>query len=91
VVTVDGGGGLDRIHASGHELEDSHLGSGVLASNAVRAELEVGGTTLDVLSMRIVKVRVEDLLGVSERALKTRTDNVEVLGHLLVVDVVALS
>jgi hypothetical protein len=91
VVTVDCGGSLDRIHASGHELEDSHLGSGVLASNAVRAELEVGGTTLDVLSMRIVKVRVEDLLGVGERALETRTDNVEVLGHLLVVDVVALS
>jgi hypothetical protein len=90
VVTVDGGGGLDRVHTSGHELENGHLGSGVLASNAVGAELEVGSTTLDVLSMRVVKVRVEDLLGVGERALETRTDNVKVLGHLLVVDVVAL-
>jgi hypothetical protein len=90
VVTVDGGGGLDGGHASGHELEDSHLGSGVLASNTVGTELEVGGTTLDVLTVGVVKVRVQDLLGVGERALQTSTNNLEVLGHLLVVDEVAL-
>jgi hypothetical protein len=90
VVTVDGSGGLDGGHASGHELKDSHLSSGILASNTVRAELEVGGTTLDVLTVGVVKVRVQDLLGVGERALQTSTNDVEVLGHLLVVNVVAL-
>jgi hypothetical protein len=90
VVTVDGGGSLDAVHASGHELQNSHLGSGILASNAVGAQLEVRDTTLDVLAVRVVKVRVEDLLGVSERTLQTGTDDGEVLGHLLVVDVVAL-
>jgi hypothetical protein len=35
-------------------------------------------------------VRVQDLLGVSERTLQTRANDVEVLGHLLVVDVVTL-
>jgi hypothetical protein len=87
---MDGGGGLDGRHASGHELQNSHLGSGVLASNTVGTELEVGGTTLDVLAMGVIQVRVQDLLGIGERALKTTTDDVEVLGHLLVVDVVAL-
>ena len=35
-------------------------------------------------------MRVQDLLGVGERALQTSTNDVEVLGHLLVVNVVAL-
>lgn len=90
VVTVDGGGGLDAVHASGHELKNGHLGGGILASNAIGAQLEVRDTTLDVLAVGVVKVRVQDLLGVSERTLQTRTDDVEVLGHLLVVDVVTL-
>jgi hypothetical protein len=90
VVTVDSGRGLDAVHASGHELQDSHLGGGILASNTIGTQLEVRDTTLDVLAVRVVKVRVQDLLGESERALQTRTDNVEVLGHLLVVDVVTL-
>ena len=82
VVTVDSGRSLNGGHAGGHELEDSHLGSGVLASNTVGAQLQVGGTTLDVLSVRVVQVRVEDLLGVGQRALQTSTDDVEVLVHL---------
>jgi len=90
VVTVDGGGGLDGGHAGRHELQNSHLGGGVLASNTVGTELEVRGTTLDVLAMGVVQVRVQNLLGVGERALQTRTDDAEVLRHLLVVDVVAL-
>jgi hypothetical protein len=90
VVTVDGGGGLDAVHASGHELQNSHLSGGILASNTIGAQLEVRDTTLDVLSVRVVKVRVEDLLGVGKRTLQTRANDVEVLGHLLVVDVVTL-
>lgn len=89
VVTVDGGGGSDGGHASGHELENGHLGSGVLASNTVGTELEVRDTTLDVLLMRVVKMRVENLLGVGQRTVvKTLADDAEVLAHLGVVDVV---
>lgn len=90
VITVDGGGGLDTLHVGGHELQNGHLGGGILASNTIGAQLEVRDTTLDVLAVGVVQVRVQDLLGESERALQTGTDDGEVLGHLLVVDVVTL-
>ena len=82
VVTVDGGRGSDGGHASGHELQNSHLSSGVLASDTVGAHLEVRLSTLDVLSMRIIKVRVQNLLSVGKRAAQTLTNNVQVLRHL---------
>lgn len=86
MVTVDGGGVGNRGHAGRHELHDGHLGSGVLASNAVGAQLEVGDTTLNVLTVRVVQVRIQNLLGVAQRAVEAGADNVQVLGHLLVVD-----
>lgn len=90
VVAVDGGGVRNGGHAGGHELEDCHLGSGVLTSNTVGPQLEVGGAALDFLTFWVVQVRVEDLLGVCEGAVEPRPDDGEVLGHLLVVDEVAL-
>ena len=90
VVAVDSGRSSDRGHASGHELENGHLGGGILASNTVGAELEVAGTTLNILVVGVVQVRVEDLLGEGERAVETAADNLEVLAHLRIVDVVAL-
>lgn len=89
VVTVDGGGVGDGIHTSRHELEDGHLSSGVLAGNAVGAELEVRLATLDFLAVGIIQMGVEDLLGVGKGSVKTRSNDGEVLGHLLVVDEVA--
>lgn len=41
VVAVDGGGVCHGGHAGGHELENSHLGGGILASDTVRPQLEV--------------------------------------------------
>lgn len=82
VVTVDGGRGSDGRHASRHELKDGHLGGGILASNTVGAELQVGNTTLDILLMRVVKVRVEDLLGVRKRTAQTLANDFQVLRHL---------
>src|SRR5690606_1622112 len=79
VVTVDGGGSLDTVNSSRHELENCHLGSGVLASNAVRAELEVGLSTLDVLVVGIIKMGVENLLSQSQRLVEPCTDNLKVL------------
>lgn len=90
VVAVDGGGVGNGGHASRHELEDGHLGGGILAGNTIGAETEVGDTALDVLLVGVVQVRVEDLLSVGEGAVETAADNGEVLGHLLVVDEVAL-
>lgn len=90
VIAVDSGGVGDGVHASGHELEDSHLGGGILASNTVRSELEVRAATLNLLAMGIIQVRVQNLLGVGQGSVKAGADDVEVLGHLLVVDEVVL-
>lgn len=90
VVTVDGGGGSDRGHTCRHELQNGHLGGGILASNAVRAELEIRGTTLNLLSVGVVKMRVENLLGIGQGTVKTLADDGKVFVHLGVVEVVAL-
>ena len=90
MVAVDGGGVGDRVHAGGHELEDGHLGGGVLAGDAVGAQLQVRLATLNLLAMGIVQVRVEDLLSIGQRAVEAAADDCEVLRHLLVVDEVAL-
>jgi len=87
---LNGNGVLNLVETSAHELENGHLGSGILASNTVGTELKVRDAALDVLALGVVQVRVENLLTVGERAVETRPDDVEVLGHLLVVDEVAL-
>jgi hypothetical protein len=90
VVTVDGGGSGNAGHAGAHELEESHLGGGILASNTIGAELEVAGATLDLLTVRVVQVRVQNLLSEGKRpVVQSGPDNAQVLAHLLVVDVVA--
>jgi hypothetical protein len=90
MVTVDSGWGGHRGHARGHELENGHLGSSILACYAVGAELEVAAATLDLLAVRVVQMRVENLLSKGERAIETLAHNAEVLAETLVVDVVAL-
>ena len=90
MVAVDSGRGSDGRQTGGHELEDGHLGGGILAGYTVGTELEVAGATLDLLAVGVVQMGVEDLLGEGEGAVETATDDSEVLAHLLVVDVVAL-
>ena len=90
MVTVDGGGSGDGRKTGRHELEDGHLGGGVLASYTVGTELEIAGATLNLLAVGVVQMRVENLLGKGERPVQTATDNAQVLAHLGVVDVVAL-
>jgi hypothetical protein len=90
MVTVDGGGSRNRRHAGRHELEDSHLGGGILTSYTVGAELEVALASHNLLTMGIVQMGVQDLLGEGKRSVQTSANNLEVLAHLLVVDVVAL-
>ena len=90
MITVDGSGIGDGGHACGHELEDCHLCSRVLTSYSVGSELEVRDTTLDLLSVGIVQMGIEDLLSIGERAIESGANNGQVLGHLLVIDEVAL-
>ena len=90
MITVDSGRIRDGGHASGHELKNSHLSSGILASYTIWSELEVGDTSLELLVMRVVEMGVEDLLGVHERAIESLAYNCQVFRHLLVVDEVVV-
>ena len=82
VIAVDCGRSSDGRHASRHELQNGHLSSGILASNTVGAQSQVGLAALNFLAMRVIKVRVQDFLGVGERAIQATAHNVQVLGHL---------
>ncbi|KAH3664269.1 hypothetical protein OGAPHI_004621 [Ogataea philodendri] len=90
VITVHGGWGSHRRHVGGHELQDGHLSSSVLTSNSVWSELQVRNTSLDVLSMRIVQVTVQQLLCVGQRSVQSALDDIKVLQLLLVVNEVVL-
>jgi len=90
MVAVHGSGRLHPRHTGRHELQKGHLGGGILASYAVGAELEVAGAALDLLVVRVVEMRVQDLLGEGERAVQALAHDGQVLAHLLVVDEVAL-
>ena len=48
VVAVDGGRDLGLVEAGGHELEEGHLGGGVLHGHPVGAEVGVGLAPLEV-------------------------------------------
>jgi len=55
---------VDQVISHGLQInKNSYLGSGILASNTVRAELEVGLSTLNVLVVGIIQMTVDDLLG----------------------------
>lgn len=45
----------------------SYLGGGILAGNAIRTELEVRLSTLNVLVVSIIQMTVDDLLGEGQR------------------------
>ena len=61
MVTVDGGWRCHRRHAGRHELEDGHLCGGILTRHTVGTKLQVRLATLDVLAVRIIEMRVQDL------------------------------
>ena len=91
VVAVHRGGHSGLRQAGGHELQQGHLGSGILAGHTVGAETQVGLATLDLLAVRVIQVTVHDLLGHRQRAVEALTNNVEVLLDLRVGQVVALA
>ncbi|KAF8954574.1 hypothetical protein BDZ97DRAFT_1864540, partial [Flammula alnicola] len=90
VVTVDGGGDGGGVHSSGHELEQGHLGSSILARNTIRTKFQVANTPHNVLVGRVVKMTIENLLGEGQRAVKPVADDNEVVLDALIVDVFVL-
>ena len=65
VVAVHGRGHGSLGETGGHELQQRHLGRGVLHGDAVGVEVVVGAAALDVL-VRIGEVVDQDLLGERE-------------------------
>jgi hypothetical protein len=67
VITVNSGRDGNAGKTSRHELQKSHLSSGVLASNTVRTKLEVRLSTNDFLVLSIIQMTIDDLLRQGER------------------------
>ena len=57
----------DLGQAGGHELQQRHLGGGVLHGDAVGVEVGVARAALEVLAVRVDEVVDEDLLGERQR------------------------
>jgi len=54
------------------KMEEHHyLGSGILASNTIGAELEVRLSALNVLVVGIIQMTVDDLLGKGQRLVQS--------------------
>jgi len=68
-----------RWHGSGvsareHELQDRHLGGGILHCDAIRAQLEVGGAAIELL-FRIGQMTEENLLRQGQGPTKAAPDD----------------
>ena len=70
VVAMDRGRHGRARKARRDELQHSHLRRGILHRNAVRAEVQVRLTTLDVLLLGLVQMAVENLLAESQRTIQ---------------------
>lgn len=63
VVAVNGGGDGDRVAPRLHELEDGHLGGGILHDHAIGLEGQVVHPALNRLCRKVTKMRDENFLG----------------------------
>ena len=61
VVAMDGGGDRHLLELGLHELQDGHLGGGVLHGDAVWTELEIGLAGDQFLSFGVIQMTKEDL------------------------------
>ncbi|CAB4608014.1 unannotated protein [freshwater metagenome] len=74
----------DLGQAGGHELEQRHLGGGVLHGDAIGIEIRVAATALELLILRIAEMVHENLLGERERATQTGAAQLDTLGEAAV-------
>lgn len=62
VIAVDGGGHGHPGQTAADELKHCHLSRGILHSNTVGTQAQVGAAAGDLLADRIIQVTVNDLL-----------------------------
>ena len=77
VVAVDRRGHRRGVAAREHELEQRHLGGGVLHGDPVGLELDIGLAALENLVLGVGQVAEEHLLGEGERLVETAADDLE--------------
>jgi hypothetical protein len=82
MIAVDGGGNSDLRQSGAHELENDHLGCGVLTSDPIRSQIEIGFATDDFLFLWVVQVTVQDFLRVGQWSLETLFDDINVVCEL---------
>lgn len=75
VIAVNGGRDCGLGESGRDELEDSHLGSGILHGNTIRTKTEIADTTLDFLAFRVVEMSVDDLFREGQRTVETAANN----------------
>src|SRR4029453_1733134 len=68
VVAVHGGRHRGGRQAGGHELEQRHLGGGVLHGQPVGVEVAVAAAPLELLAVGVAQVVDQDLLRPGERS-----------------------
>ena len=78
VVAVDGGGHGGLVAAGLHELQDGHLGGGVLHGHAVGAQGQGGLAALQFLVLRDRPDGRRDLLGQGQRAAQALAHDLQV-------------
>jgi hypothetical protein len=86
MVSMNGGGDSNVGDARRHELQNSHLGSSILHSHTIRAEIQVA-LLLDNLLIGVVKVTKENLLSIGKRLVPVLTELGKSLFHLFVLNV----
>ena len=81
---MHGGGHGDLGQAGGHELQQRHLGGGVLHGDAVGVEVGVAAAPLDAAGLGVAEVVDQDLLGEGERATEALAAERDPLGEAAV-------
>jgi len=86
VISMHSGRNSNTRDARRHELENSHLGSGILHGNTVRVQIKIALLLLDLLG-GILQMAVEDLLGIGHGLRPLLAELSKTPEHLVVVDV----
>ncbi len=81
---MDGGGHGHLGQSRSHELEERHLGRGVLHGHAIGLQVEVALPPQDLGLIRVIQVAVDDLLRQGERPVQPLAHHLQAGGHVLV-------
>lgn len=71
-------------HTGADELQHRHLRGRVLHGDSIRSQTEIASATNDLLLVGIIEMRIEDLLGQSQRPIQPkRISQFTFYGHIL--------